>query len=101
MLLLYELLIPHRYPVAVLPEGDAEGVQLGEGTGVAGGAGGVDVSYIPNWVENIERMHRALPEEVKRDFQEEYLKVMRNIRDYCRKLLGPQDPTVKRVEGMI
>lgn len=61
----------------------------------------LEPAYLPNWTDNIERTHRALPEDAKKDIREPYLTVLKKVSDHCEKLLGANDPMTKKVAGML
>lgn len=61
----------------------------------------LEPAYLPNWVENIYNMHKALTEEARGDLKPQYQTVLKKICDYCNKLLGADDPVTKRVTTML
>jgi hypothetical protein len=60
-----------------------------------------NISTLPNWVGNIERMYRDLPEEVKRDVLEDYKNILEKILQSLGKLLKKQDGMLTKLKGMI
>ena len=60
-----------------------------------------DISTLPNWVGNIERMYRDLPAEVKRDFLEDYNNVLEKILQSSEKILKKEDGVLTKLKSMI
>ncbi len=60
-----------------------------------------DISTLPNWVGNIERMYRDLPAEVKRDFLEDYNNVLEKILQSSEKILKKGDGVLTKLKSMI
>jgi hypothetical protein len=61
----------------------------------------VDVSALPNWVDNIDKMYEKLPKEVKADIYEEYISILKKILLSAKKILGEDDELVLRLNKMI
>jgi hypothetical protein len=61
----------------------------------------LEPSYFPNWVGNIERLYKALPQEAKADFRPQFQEVLKKICDHCNKLLGADDQITKRMTQML
>ena len=59
-----------------------------------------DTSTLPNWVGNIERMYRNFPDEVKRDFLEDYKHILEKIIQSAEKILE-DDEVLKKLKRMI
>jgi hypothetical protein len=59
-----------------------------------------DTSTLPNWVGNIERMYRDLPDEVKRDFLEDYKHILEKIIQSAERILK-DDEVLRKLERMI
>lgn len=60
-----------------------------------------DISTLPNWVGNIEKMYRDLPEEVKKDFLEDYKNILEKIFHASGKLLKKEDGVLAKLKSMI
>jgi hypothetical protein len=60
-----------------------------------------DISTLPNWVGNIERMYRNLPEEVKMEVQEEYRYVLKKIVHSAENILETNNPSLIKLQGML
>ena len=60
-----------------------------------------DISTLPNWVENIERMYRNLPAEVKGDFLEDYKNILEKILQSSEKILEKEDGVLTKLKNMI
>ncbi len=61
----------------------------------------VDLSTLPNWVGNIERMHRNLPAEVKGDVLDDYRNILEKILQSSEKILKKEDGVLKTLRTMI
>jgi hypothetical protein len=59
-----------------------------------------DTSTLPNWVGNIEKMYRNLPDEVKRDFLEDYKHILEKIIQSAERILK-DDEVLRKLERMI
>jgi len=59
-----------------------------------------DTSTLPNWVGNIERMYRNLPDEVKRDFFEDYKNILEKILQSAERILK-DDELIRELKRMI
>ena len=55
-----------------------------------------DISTLPNWVGNIEKMYRNLPEKVKRDFLEDYKHILEKILQSSEKILKKERWSVNK-----
>ncbi len=60
-----------------------------------------DFSTLLNWLGNIEKMHRDLPAEVKRDFVEDYKNVLGRILASAEKILKKEDGVLIKLKSMI
>jgi hypothetical protein len=60
-----------------------------------------DVSTLPNWVDNIEKMYEKLPKEVKADIYEEYVSILKKILLSAKKILDEDDELVLKLKRMI
>jgi hypothetical protein len=60
-----------------------------------------DISTLPNWVGNIESMYRDLPEDVKRDFLDDYKNLLEKILQSAEKILKKEDRLLRKLKGMI
>ena len=60
-----------------------------------------DVSTLPNWVGNIEKMYWNLPEEVRRDVLEDYKHILEKILQSSEKILRKDDGVLTKLKGMI
>lgn len=60
-----------------------------------------DISTLPNWVGNIETMYGDLPEEVKKDFLEDYKNILEKILHSSGKLLKKEDGVLRKLKSMI
>ena len=60
-----------------------------------------DISTLPNWVENIERMYRNLPAEAKRDFLEDYKNILEKILHSLENILKKEDGVLAKLKSMI
>ena len=60
-----------------------------------------DVSTLPNWVGNIEKMYRNLPIKVKRDFLEDYKTILEKILQSSEKTLKKEDGVLTKLKSMI
>jgi len=60
-----------------------------------------DVSTLPNWVGNIEKMYRNLPIKVKREFLEDYKTILEKILQSSEKTLKKEDGVLTKLKSMI
>jgi len=60
-----------------------------------------NISTLPNWVGNIEKMYRDLPAEVKRDFSEDYKNILKKILQSTGKILKKEDRVLTNLRSMI
>lgn len=60
-----------------------------------------DISTLPNWVGNIEKMYRNLPEKAKRDFLEDYKHILEKILQSYEKILKKDDGVLTKLKRMI
>ncbi len=60
-----------------------------------------DVSTLPNWVGNIEKMYQDLPAEVKEDLLEDYKNLLEKILQASGKLLNKEDGVLTKLRSMI
>ncbi len=60
-----------------------------------------DTSTMPNWVGNIDRMYRELPEDVKKDVRGEYRQVLKKIVNSAEKILETNNPSLIKLQGML
>ena len=61
----------------------------------------VDISTLPNWVGNIEKMYRNLPAKVKRDFLEDFRNILEKILQSSEKILKKEDGVLTKLKSMI
>ncbi len=57
-------------------------------------------STLPNWVGNIERMHKELPEEMKKEFFGEYKDLLEKILVSAEQILDKDDLLLTRLRRM-
>src|SRR5262245_62708958 len=50
----------------------------------------VDKSYLPNWIDNIDREFRNLSAEVRNEIQPDYLALLKKVGDLLHKAYGDQ-----------
>jgi hypothetical protein len=60
-----------------------------------------DISTLPNWVGNIEKMCRNLPVEVKGEFLEDYRNILERILQSSGKILKKEDGVLTKLKSMI
>jgi hypothetical protein len=60
-----------------------------------------DISTLPNWVGNIEKMYRDLPAGIKGDFLEDYKNILEKILQSSGKLLNKEDGVFIKLKSMI
>lgn len=60
-----------------------------------------DISTLPNWLGNIEKMYRDLPAKVKRDFLEDYKNILAKILQSLEKILEKEDGVLAKLKNMI
>ena len=60
-----------------------------------------NISTLPNWVGNIEKMYQNLPEEVKGDLFEDYKEILEKILRSLEKILKKEDGVLTKLKGMI
>jgi|ERR671924_1133375 hypothetical protein len=61
----------------------------------------VDKSYLPNWLENIEREFNCLSREVRNEIWPGYLELLKKVQTLLYKLYGDQDPVSQKVTAII
>jgi hypothetical protein len=61
----------------------------------------VDKSYLPNWIDNIDREFRNLSAEVRNEIQPDYLALLKKVRDLLHKAYGDQDPNTAKIDAAI
>lgn len=61
----------------------------------------VDISTLPDWVGNIEKMYRKLPEKVTREFLEDYKTILEKIFQSSEKILKKDDRVLTKLRSMI
>jgi hypothetical protein len=61
----------------------------------------VDKSYLPNWIQNIDREFKTLSAEVRSEIQSDYLALLKKVRDLLHKAYGDQDPNIARIAALI
>lgn len=54
------------------------------------------VEPLANWIENIEKMYRSLPDDVREDVKKEFAEVLRKVIKYADKTLDPDLQTKLR-----
>ena len=60
-----------------------------------------DISTLPNWVGNIEKMYRNLPAKVRRDFLEDYKTILEKIFQSLEKISKKEDGVLTKLKSMI
>ena len=60
-----------------------------------------NMSTLPNWVGNIEKMHRSLPAEAKGDILEDYKHLLEKILQSLENTLKKEDAVLAKLRGMI
>jgi hypothetical protein len=60
-----------------------------------------DISTLPNWVGNIEKMYRNLPTKAKRDFLEDYKNILEKVLQSLEKILKKEDGVLTKLKSMI
>lgn len=60
-----------------------------------------NISTLPNWVGNIEKMYRSLPAEVKGDFLEDYKNILEKILESSEKILEEEEGVLTKLRSMI
>jgi hypothetical protein len=60
-----------------------------------------DISTLPNWVGNIEKMYRNLPAKVRRDFLEDYKNILEKIFQSLEKISKKEDGVLTKLKSMI
>ena len=60
-----------------------------------------DISTLPNWLGNIEKMYRNLPTEAKRDFLSDYRNILEKILVSSEKILKKEDGVLIKLKSMI
>ena len=60
-----------------------------------------DISTLPNWLGNIEKMYRDLPAKVKRGFLEDYKNILQKILRSSKKILKKEDGGLTKLKSMI
>jgi hypothetical protein len=61
----------------------------------------VDKSYLPNWIQNIDREFKTLSAEVRSEIQSDHLALLKKVRDLLHKAYGEQDPNTAKIDAMI
>ena len=59
-----------------------------------------NISTMPNWVGNIEKMYGNLPIEVKKDLFEDYRNILEKILQSYEKILNKDDEVLKKLKRM-
>jgi len=57
-------------------------------------------STLPNWIGNIQSMYKGLPEEVKKDFGEEYRYLLEKILMSAGQILDKEDVLLTKLRKM-
>jgi hypothetical protein len=60
-----------------------------------------DISTLPNWVGNIDKMYQNLPAKAKRDFREDYKNILEKIFQSSEKILKKEDGVLTKLKSMI
>jgi hypothetical protein len=60
-----------------------------------------DTSTLPNWVGNIEKMYRNLPEKVKGEFLGDYKQVLEKVLQSAEKILERDNEVLGKLKRMI
>jgi len=60
-----------------------------------------NISTLPNWVGNIEKMYRDLPAEVKGDILEDYKNILEKILHSLENILKKEDGVLAKLKSMI
>lgn len=61
----------------------------------------VEKSYLPGWLQNIEREFQSLPEDVKEEIAPDFLEVLNKVQALLKKLYGQKDGITLKTDGMI
>jgi len=61
----------------------------------------VETSYLPGWLDNIEREYDALPPDVRNACRDGFYEVMRKVAAYLKRLYGDQDENSRRAAEIV
>jgi hypothetical protein len=61
----------------------------------------VDKSYLPNWIQNIDREFKSLSADVRNEIQSDYLVLLKKVRNLLYKAYGDQDANTAKVDAML
>src|SRR5947199_10371634 len=58
-------------------------------------------SYLPNWLQNVEREFDCLPAQLQNEIRPDYLEVVKKVQALLRKLYGDSNANTKTLTSMI
>lgn len=61
----------------------------------------VDPSYLPNWLQNIEREFDHLAPQTQNEIQRDYIELLGKVQALLRRLYGDQDANTAKITAMI
>lgn len=61
----------------------------------------VEKSYLPGWLQNIDRGFRSLPLEVSGEIVQDYLEILKKVHAMLRRVYGEDDAEIVQVKGMM
>lgn len=61
----------------------------------------VDPSYLPNWLQNIEREFEILPPQARNEVRRDYIELLGKVQALLRGLYGENDGNTEKLTAMI
>jgi hypothetical protein len=61
----------------------------------------VDRSYVPNWLQNVDREFNSLSPQVRDEIRPDYLELLRKVHALLRRLYGDADVNTVKLTAMI
>jgi hypothetical protein len=61
----------------------------------------VDKKYLPNWLQNIDRLFLRLSPEIRGDIRQDYAELLEKVQALLRRLYGDGDENTRRIAAMI
>lgn len=61
----------------------------------------VDRSYLPNWLDNIEREFELLPTGLKAEVEGAYWEILTKVHGLLQRLYGDEDPNTAQARKMV
>jgi hypothetical protein len=61
----------------------------------------VEKSYLPNWLQNVEREFDCLPAQLQNEIRPDYLEVLKKVQALLRKLYGDSDANTQKITAII